>query len=254
MIKPYKIPNSSPTFVLNGTDLKDLDKQIKKLEKEFLVREVDLVFRQERFNFKKVTNSRDVADFLREIIGDGIEVQEHFVVLYLNHANNIIGYYKHAKGGINSTVADIEIIAAVAVKVLAKAVIISHNHPSGNTKPSDPDIALTKKMKQALGLFDIHMLDHIIITYSGYYSFADEGNNALSGITENNSKMEQELRLEILKQLRKVTKANSPNIWQEIQTQSGYRRMEEKIIREMMHKQLIPAAIIPQIESELEMN
>ena len=197
-------------------------------------------------------SSDDPYRFIKNTILKGIEVQEHFVALYLSQANKIIGYYHHSTGTINSTPVDIEIIAAVALKTLAKAVIIAHNHPSGNLKPSEADRIITKRIKEALKLFDIKLLDHIIITKEGYYSFTDENESSLNGM-ERPSMVETKLREEILKQLRRITEANAPNLYELLHNKEGYKKAEEMIIRKVLHDQMIPAAVIPLIEQELEM-
>ncbi|MCC7302775.1 MAG: strawberry notch family protein [Bacteroidia bacterium] len=135
-----------------------------------------------RKHFGKIGDSKDVAEFIRKVYKRGeIELQEQFVVLYLNRANDIIGYYRHAVGGITGTVADVRIILAAALKSASTSIIIAHNHPSGNLRPSEQDILLTRKIKESAATMDISVLDHIIITKDGYYSFADEG---LLGIEE----------------------------------------------------------------------
>ena len=77
--------------------------------------------------------------------------------------------------GIDGTVADIKIIFAIAIKTLSSSIILAHNHPSGDLNPSNPDISLTKKPKQAGEILGVKVLDHIIVTPEGYYSFSDEG-------------------------------------------------------------------------------
>lgn len=251
----YKIPQTTPMFVFNGTEFSDLDKQIKDIEKEFRVKEVDLTFKEERLIFSTVKSSKDAYNFVKEVIFDGVEIQEHFIVLYMNHANKVIGYYKHTKGTINSTQVDVEMIVAVGLKILAKAVILSHNHPSGNTEPSQQDRELTKKVKTAFKYFDITVLDHIIATKNDYYSFADNADSSLSGSKKAEAtKAERELREEILRQLKRVTKANSPNIWERIQSKEGYSKLEEQIIYRVVNQHLVPAAIIPQMETELNLD
>ena len=249
----YKIPEAPAHFVLSGADLTYLDKRIKEIEYEFRVKEIDITFKEERLIYNTIRSSDDAYMFVREVIFDGIEIQEHFVVLYLNHANKLIGYYKHSKGTINSTQVDIEIIVAVGIKILAKAVILSHNHPSGSTKPSPTDQDLTKRLKKAFSYFEINVLDHIIATKNEYYSFADNGDASISGIRKSKSDdTEKELREEILRQLKKVTKVNSPEIWKIIQSAQGYKRIEEQIIQRVISRRLVPAAIIPQLESEMQ--
>ena len=127
-------------------------------------------------HFGKITDSKDGADFIRKVYKRGeIELQEQFIVLYLNRANHIIGYYRHTTGAITGTIADVRIILAAALKSASTSIVIAHNHPSGNLKPSDADISLTKQIKESAKIMDIAVLDHIIVTKDGYYSFADDG-------------------------------------------------------------------------------
>jgi DNA repair protein RadC len=246
----YKIQNNTPLFVFDA-DLDDLNKSIREIEEDFRVKEIDITFREDRLIFSSLRSSEDAYNFVKEVIGEGLEIQEHFVVLYLNHANKLIGYYKHTKGTINSTQVDIELIVAAGLKILAKAVILSHNHPSGNTMPSEPDKTITKKIKEGFKYFDVSVLDHIIATKSGYYSFADDGE--LSGFgSKETAELEKQLRDEILFQLKKVTRVNSPQIWQRIQSREGYRILEEQIIGRVLSQQIVPAAIIPQMECEMD--
>lgn len=121
-----------------------------------------------------IASSKDVGDFIRGLF-DNLELQESFIVLYLNHAHKIIGYYKHTIGAINATIADVRLIMATALTSASVALIISHNHPSGNAKASEPDIHLTKKINEASKLFEVKLLDHVIVTKTSYFSFADEG-------------------------------------------------------------------------------
>lgn len=182
MIKPYKIPSHHGTIVLDGVDLNELDSKLKTLKKEFQVREIDITFKKEKIAYNRVGSSSDAYKFIKDVLYDGMEVQEHFVVLFMSQSNQIIGYYRHSKGTINSTQVDIELILAVAIKTLSKAMIVSHNHPSGNKNPSDADRRMTKKLKQAAAVFNISVLDHIIATSNDYYSFADSGERSLSGL------------------------------------------------------------------------
>jgi DNA repair protein RadC len=181
-VKPYIIPKHHGTIVLDGVDLNDLDAKMKTLQKEFTVREIDITFKDEKIAFNQVRSSKDAYQFIKDVLFEGMEIQEHFVVLFLSQSNQIIGYYRHSKGTINSTQVDIELVMAVAIKSLSKAMIVSHNHPSGNKEPSEADRTMTKKLKQAAALFDISVLDHVIVTNEGYYSFADSGERSLSGL------------------------------------------------------------------------
>ncbi len=123
-----------------------------------------------------VKSSSDINDLLLQLWDDGkIELVEQFKVLFLNRANRIIGVMDASSGGITGTVADPRIILAAALKCCAVNIILAHNHPSGSLKPSRADEELTIKIKEASKWLDISVLDHIIVTKEGYYSFADEG-------------------------------------------------------------------------------
>lgn len=121
----------------------------------------------------KISSSEDVFYFMKPDLLDLLH--EEFWIILLNKANVIIKKQLISTGGVSGTIADPKIIFKVALDNLASGVILIHNHPSGNLNPSQADIMLTSKIKQA-GLFlDIPVLDHIIFTNHGYYSFADEG-------------------------------------------------------------------------------
>ena len=106
---------------------------------------------------------------------DKIELLEEFKVLFLNRANKVMQLFPVSQGGLTGTVADPRLILAAAVKLASCSMILVHNHPSGSLKPSRQDEELTQKIKCAAAYFDIKVLDHLIITPDGYYSFADEG-------------------------------------------------------------------------------
>jgi len=134
--------------------------------------------KREKTDFQKVkiSSSEDAYETIKQFYGKDIHIVESFFILLMNRANNTIGYVKVSSGGIAGTVADPIIIAKYAVDSLAKSIILAHNHPTGNKKPSGLDIDLTKKIKNALKLFDIEVLDHIILTgEDGYYSFDENG-------------------------------------------------------------------------------
>ncbi len=124
----------------------------------------------------KITSSKDAYDYFKAIYdSELLEICESFIVIYLNQANNTIGYFKASQGGIAGTVVDVRLILKKALDCYATGMIISHNHPSGNLKPSDEDNKMTEKIKSAGLLMDIRLFDHIIITNEGYYSYGDEG-------------------------------------------------------------------------------
>jgi DNA repair protein RadC len=126
-MKPYKIPQQNGIIIMDSVDMSDLEINLSEIERDFNVREIDITFKEERLQFNQIKSSRDAYDFVKEVIFEGLEVQEHFVVLYMNQGNRIIGYYKHSKGTINSTQVDIQLVTAVAIKTLAKGMVISHN-------------------------------------------------------------------------------------------------------------------------------
>ncbi|GER58131.1 DNA repair protein [Patiriisocius marinus] len=124
----------------------------------------------------KVKNSQDSYAILLESWDKNIiELQEEFKILLLNRSNTVLGVYSLSKGGVASTVVDPKLVFAVALKCNASSIIISHNHPSGNLKPSESDRKLTKRLKKAGEYLDITILDHIIVTKENFYSFADNG-------------------------------------------------------------------------------
>ena len=120
-----------------------------------------------------IKDSKMVATFLRTKLMD--LPHEVFAVIFLNRANRIKHFEIISSGGMTGTVADPRIILKKALEEEAVSIILSHNHPSGNLKPSKADQELTEKIKHAAKYFDINVLDHIIVSNEGYYSFADEG-------------------------------------------------------------------------------
>jgi DNA repair protein RadC len=143
------------------------------------VNEIQLSYAQDKAFYKasKISSSRDAFNYLSQSFNQKLlSVQEQFLVIFLNRSNKPLGVLKLSTGGINSTVADIRLIMATALKSLSSAIIIAHNHPSGELKPSQSDIQLTKQIKDACKFFDLQLLDHLILNPLGEYSsFADEG-------------------------------------------------------------------------------
>ena len=121
----------------------------------------------------KITGSNDVARYLRPLIGD--LPHEEFWVLFLNRQNKILEKQQLSKGGITGTVIDVRLVLKMALEKHAISLIFAHNHPSGNLEASDADRKITRQLKDAAALMDIPLLDHLIITQGGYFSFADEG-------------------------------------------------------------------------------
>ncbi|WP_339881165.1 JAB domain-containing protein [uncultured Algoriphagus sp.] len=124
----------------------------------------------------RVESSRHVYEvFAKAWDQDRIEFVEDFKVMLLSRANRVLGIVTISSGGTAGTVVDIKLVYAAAIKSNSSSVIIAHNHPSGNMRPSEQDKRLTQRIKQAGNILDIPVLDHVIITADGYYSFADEG-------------------------------------------------------------------------------
>lgn len=120
-----------------------------------------------------ITSSKDVFNYLYGTMAD--LPHEEFWILLCNRSNKVMDKIQIGQGGLSSVVVDTKIIIRHALERLASAIILCHNHPSGNLKPSNEDINLTKRVKEAAALLDFRILDHIIIGDMNYYSFADEG-------------------------------------------------------------------------------
>lgn len=121
---------------------------------------------------EKISSSVDIFEHFQHLVD---LPNEEFWILLLNRGNKIITKYNISKGGVSGTVADAKIIFKYTLEHLASSLILCHNHPSGNLQPSEADIKLTKKIKEAGVLLDILVLDHLIVAETGYFSFADQG-------------------------------------------------------------------------------
>jgi DNA repair protein RadC len=121
----------------------------------------------------KIRSSKAVFEVMQPIIGE--LTHEEFWVLFLSNSNKILFKSQLSKGGMTGTMVDVRIVFKIAFEQNATAIILTHNHPSGKLQASDADIQITKKIKTAGQQLDIPVLDHIIITENGYYSFVDEG-------------------------------------------------------------------------------
>jgi len=120
-----------------------------------------------------IRSSNDIAQYLQTLLKD--HTYEVFAVVFLNRANKINHFEIVSRGGLTGTVADPRVILKKALEEDATSIILCHNHPSGNLQPSHADEELTKKIKEAAAYFDIKVIDHIIVSEDGFYSFADEG-------------------------------------------------------------------------------
>lgn len=124
-------------------------------------------------NIEEICSSQDVADIFHPILAS--LPHEEFWVLYLNSAQKILDKVRISKGGVSSSVVDHKLIVKRAVELLAEGVIVVHNHPSGVSEPSGEDVEITEKLVQALSLFEIELLDHMIVTKNHNYSFKAQG-------------------------------------------------------------------------------
>ncbi len=142
------------------------------------VAEVELVYKSKvkASDRPKITTSKDAAELLTALWNENkIDFVEQFKVLLLNRANRVLGMVEISSGGVTGTIADPKLIFVAALKGNCSGIIISHNHPSGELKPSRADEELTQKIKNAGQFLDIKLLDHVIVSSCGYFSFADEG-------------------------------------------------------------------------------
>lgn len=148
------------------------------LETKLQVSEIQVSYKPSTIERQVITSSHDSYTLLMKFFSeDTIGLVEQFVVVYLNVGNRVLGIYHASTGGITGTICEIRIILGVALKIAATSFIVSHNHPSGNLKPSRADEELTRKLKDAAKVMDLKLLDHLIVEPGGkdYYSFADEG-------------------------------------------------------------------------------
>lgn len=123
----------------------------------------------------KISNSKDAYDVFKKIWdADSIEIYESMICIFLNRANNTIGWYKVSQGGISGTVIDNKLILSTALKCLASSILIAHNHPSQSLQPSNADTRITEKLKNACTIMEINLIDHLIITEDNYFSYMDE--------------------------------------------------------------------------------
>ena len=143
---------------------------------DYTVGEVELTYKSTSKSRSKIYSSEDAYKYLLPTYKEGtICYKEYFKVLFLNQSNQVLGYTLISEGGITETCADVRIILQAALLTNSVAIILAHNHPSGSMKPSRQDIEITKQVKEAARLMRITVIDHLILTDTSYYSFADEG-------------------------------------------------------------------------------
>ena len=147
--------------------------------KNNIVSEVELTYKNNvPYNQRqKISNSQGAYEILTNLFPENtMDYRETFIVLYLNRANQVLGYSVISQGGTSNTTVDIKMVIQTALLANASCIMLAHNHPSGNLYPSSDDNRITNRIIEAARLFDITVLDHIIITNESYYSFTDNGN------------------------------------------------------------------------------
>ncbi len=123
----------------------------------------------------QIRSSHDIEKFIRPYFDEFMDDHEELKIVHLNNANVVINVHDHTKGGTTGTLADTKLILQQALILKCVAIILVHNHPSGNLTPSTADQKLMSNLKKACGILDLRLLDGIIITREGYYSFRDSG-------------------------------------------------------------------------------
>lgn len=215
---------------------------------EIHVPEITITYHREKNSKwrKKISSSKDAFDVLSSVYPEGqTDLQEQFIVLYLNNHNSVLGYYRHSKGGLTSTVVDVRLVLSVALKAISTAIIISHNHPSGNTQPSGADISLTQKIKDASKLIDIKVIDHLIVTSEDYYSFADENQlNGLEGNTQENnfSKLPTNHQQFLTQVLRRIASENNGNKVSYEKLGASFRIFDKNTVKELIELAIVITA------------
>ncbi|MCF2496765.1 JAB domain-containing protein [Dyadobacter chenhuakuii] len=144
----------------------------------YQVAEIELIYKTnvQASQRPKIESSKDAYNVLiQSWNSDRLEFIEEFKILLLNNASHVLGIFEVSKGGISGASADVRIVFAAALKANATGIILAHNHPSGQLVPSDADKYITENMRKAGELLNIRVLDHLIVTAEGFYSFSDNG-------------------------------------------------------------------------------
>ncbi len=138
--------------------------------------EIEVIYKRPAIaSMESIKEAEDIVEVFRKLITDEkIDHKEFFLVALLSRHNHVLGVAKTSVGSTNGTVVNIKEIFQLAIKTNSCGIILCHNHPSGNLKPSENDISITKKIKEACTLCEISLLDHIILTSEGFYSFIND--------------------------------------------------------------------------------
>ena len=147
------------------------------LERKAKPAEIKVTYRKKSnsFDLIKVTQSSEIEELLRNVWSNQIEYKEEMILFCLNRQNEVLGYSKVSSGGSSGTVIDNKIILQIALNTHSSGIIVAHNHTSGNLKPSQSDIEVTRRLRSACELIDIKLLDHIILSKESYLSMTDHG-------------------------------------------------------------------------------
>ncbi|GEJ47600.1 RadC family protein [Chryseobacterium sp. ON_d1] len=141
-----------------------------------IVNEIKLSYSRKGNCERSISSSRDAVEVFRaHFDAEEMDYRESFFALYLNQSNKVLGIKKISECGISSTLVDVRIVMQAALLCNASTMIVAHNHPSGNLKPSSCDIKMTSQIKEAAKILSLTLLDHVILTSDFHFSFADDG-------------------------------------------------------------------------------
>ena len=145
------------------------------MKKDKTINLYSLIKNKSSFPATRLCSSLDTTNLARQFYSSDIDIYESFYIITLNRNNVTTGVVKIGQGGCTETSVDIKLISHYAIQSLAQGVILFHNHPSGNILPSKQDLKITEKIKNCLKVFDINLLDHVIVSSDEYHSMADNG-------------------------------------------------------------------------------
>ena len=157
---------------------KKLSKQqyLQQLKGNWTVAEIEISYKPIITDHTVITSSYQAYELVKQLWdNEKINLQEQFAALFFNQSKKVIGWKVIANGNMTKCIVDIKLLVSLALHCMATHVVIVHNHPSGNLKPSDYDETIIQTIKDALKLIDVQLQDHLIICENGYYSFCDEG-------------------------------------------------------------------------------
>lgn len=150
--------------------------KINQLKGNWTVAEIEINYKPLITDQTVITSSSQAYELINSLWNkETINLQEQFAALFFNQSKKMIGWRVISTGNMTTCIVDIKLLVSLALHCMATHVVIVHNHPSGNLKPSQSDEDITKTIKDALKLIDVQLMDHLIITENGYYSFSDEG-------------------------------------------------------------------------------